>query len=496
MRLHSIIAYLIFISSAGTSTPLCAADTALSSGKAPAAAQVCAGCHGPQGLGGGIYPRIADQPAGYLQQQLRLFRSGSRDNNFMQPVARSLSDKDITELADYFSNIKAPFEPSTRPISVAELAHGRELVTVGDWRDGAPACMRCHGPDLAGMAPSIPALAGQSPEYMLTRLQSFKNMSSGSLPVTVMSHASKGLNDDDLQAVTGYISHIKPGERLGMMRPPHDTSYKYIPQSPDDFIPPPEAAIPSGPDGDMIWHGLKIFEDTQHEAGSYVGDSLNCSSCHMDHGRRADSAPMWAAYVAYPKYRDKNKKVNTLEERIQGCFRYSMNGTPPPADSPEMVALVTYFHWLATGLPVGITPKGAGYPKLPSPTHPADIQRGAKVFASNCALCHGDAGRGREADGVQVFPPLWGSKSFNWGAGMERVSTTAGFIKANMPYGAGGTLSDQDAWDVAAFVVSHARPQDPRFTGSVEETRKKYHDHDSYYGQMVDGHLLGAQTNH
>ncbi|HVA54742.1 MAG TPA: c-type cytochrome [Gammaproteobacteria bacterium] len=494
--MHARIIILVIIIATAGIAPLHAANTPVSSQKVPAKAQVCAGCHGPQGLGGGIYPRIAGQPTDYLQQQLRLFHSGARVNDFMQPVAKGLSDKDITELADYFSSIKASYEPSTRPISVAELAHGRELVTVGDWRDGAPACMRCHGPDLTGVAPGIPALVGQSPEYMLSRLQMFRDVNGGSLPLMVMSHASKGMSDADLQAVTGYIAHMKLGEHLEMVRPPQDATYQFVPQSPDNFEPPPDSAIPTGPEGDMIWHGLQIFEDTQHEAGRYVGDNLNCSSCHMDLGRRADSAPMWAAYVVYPKYRDKNKKVNTLEERIQGCFRYSMNGTPPAADNPEMVALVTYFHWLATGLPVGITPKGAGYPKLAPPTHPADIQRGAKVFADNCALCHGDDGQGHESRSEMVFPPVWGPKSFNWGAGMERISTAAGFIQANMPYGAGGTLSDQDAWDVAAFVVSHARPQDPRFNGSVEETRKQYHAQDSYYGRVIDDHLLGSPANH
>ncbi|MDE2091066.1 MAG: c-type cytochrome [Gammaproteobacteria bacterium] len=307
-----------------------------------------------------------------------------------------------------------------------------------------------------------------------------------------MRDASKGLSDGDLQAVAGYIAHMKPGERLQMLRPPRDPSYEFIPQFPDNFKPPPESAIPAGPYGDMIWYGLQIFENTRDAASPYVGDSLNCSSCHTDHGRRPYSAPMWAAYVLYPQYREKNKKINSLEDRIQDCFRYSMNGAPPAADSPEMQALVTYFHWLATGLPVGIKPKGAGYLKLPPPAHPADIQRGAAVFAANCVLCHGEDGQGRESHGEQAFPPLWGAKSFNWGAGMERISTAAGFIKANMPYAAGGTLSDLDAWDVAAFVVSHARPQDPRFTGSVEETRKKYHAHDSYYGRVIDGRLLGA----
>ncbi len=463
----------------------------------PAVAQTCVACHGPQGQGGGIFPRIAGQPADFLRQELRFFRSGARPNGMMQPVAKSLSDADITVLADYFSTLKPPFEHPAGTLAVTERARGQQLVTAGDWQHGVPACTRCHGPDLGGVAPSIPALAGQSPQYMTTTLQLFRGIHDhvDYLPLAIMSQVSKGLTNADVQTVTAYIASLKSGEALRTKRPPHDAAYKFAAQSPDNFAPPPESAIPTGPDGEMIWRGRLIFENTQHHASQYVGNALNCSSCHLDHGRRANSAPMWAAYVAYPKYRSKNHQVNTLEERIQGCFRFSMNGKPPPADSPEMDALVSYFHWLATGLPVGITPKGAGYPELQSPPLAPNIERGAKVYASSCAMCHGMKGEGLKARGEQVFPPLWGPHSFNWGAGMERISTAAGFIKANMPYGAGNTLTDQQAWDVAAFVVSHARPQDPRFTGNVEGTRKKYHASDSYYGQIINGYLLGAPIN-
>lgn len=86
---------------------------------------------------------------------------------------------------------------------------------------------------------------------------------------------------------------------------------------------------------------------------------------------------MGAAYVAYPEYRGKNRHMNTLEERIQDCFRYSMNGRPPADDSPAMAALLDYFHGLVTGLPVGITPKGAGYPELPTPHESPYILRAA-----------------------------------------------------------------------------------------------------------------------
>jgi thiosulfate dehydrogenase len=78
---------------------------------------------------------------------------------------------------------------------------------------------------------------------------------------------------------------------------------------------------------------------------------------------------------------------------------------------------------------------------------------------------------------------------------MHMVNTAAGFIKANMPLGLGGTMSDQEAWDAALFVDSHERPQDPRFSGSVSETRRRFHDSPwSMYGRTVAGHVLGSDS--
>ena len=74
---------------------------------------------------------------------------------------------------------------------------------------------------------------------------------------------------------------------------------------------------------------------------------------------------MWAAYVLYPAYRAKNGHVNTLAERLQGCFRYSMNGKPPAADDPVLTALQTYMFWLASKAPTGVTLEGQGYRSYP-----------------------------------------------------------------------------------------------------------------------------------
>jgi thiosulfate dehydrogenase len=251
--------------------------------------------------------------------------------------------------------------------------------------------------------------------------------------------------------------------------------------------------MPTGEFGKSVKLGEEIFMHTREFAGKYVGNSLNCASCHLDAGRRPDSSPLWAAYVSYPAYRSKDGHVNSFAERMQGCFRYSMNGKAPPLGDPVLVALEAYSFWLAKGAPVGEKMPGRGYPKLPAPVLMADYKRGSEVFAQHCALCHGSDGQGQSSDGETVFPPLWGPRSFNWGAGMHEIQNAAGFIKANMPLALGGSLTDQQAWDVAMFMDSQERPQDPRFNGSVETTRTRYHDSPySMYGKTVNGHVLGS----
>lgn len=268
------------------------------------------------------------------------------------------------------------------------------------------------------------------------------------------------------------------------------------------FIPPDPGAIPDDEFGAAVRRGMAIFTNTGTNAAAHVGNGLSCSNCHLDAGRQPLSAPMWAAWVAYPKYRSKNGKINTMEDRIMGCFNYSMNaqgspsGVAPPRGDAIYSDLQTYMYWLATDAPTNTAMAGAGFGKVPKPEGGYDLARGAGVYAETCAVCHGETGGGqKDLNGRYVFPPLWGPDSFNWGAGMARIDTAAAFIKHNMPLSQPDLLSDQQTWDVAAFLDSHERPKDPRQTGTVEENRLANHDGDeTLYGQVVDGRPIGIGT--
>lgn len=261
------------------------------------------------------------------------------------------------------------------------------------------------------------------------------------------------------------------------------------------FQPPLQSELPDNAYGKMVLDGYALFVDTKRQAPQFVGNGLNCTNCHLDQGRMANSAPLWGAYPMYPAYRKKNDKVNTFAERLQGCFQFSMNGgTPPAADSREITALSTYAYWLSTKAPMGVELPGRGYPDVPEPEGGYNLTRGAGVYKDQCAICHGDSGQGQKSGGDYVMPPLWGKDSYNWGAGMHRINTAASFIKHNMPLGKANSLSDQQAWDVAAYVNTHERPQDPRLVeGSVEKTRVKFHANDGVnaYGQTINGVLIG-----
>lgn len=215
-----------------------------------------------------------------------------------------------------------------------------------------------------------------------------------------------------------------------------------------------DSAIPTGPLGTSIRRGLALVEHTPDSLPAYVGGNLRCTSCHLDRGLRADAAPLAGTYARFPKYMDRSDAVVLIEDRVNYCFTRSLAGRALPPRSREMVDIVSYLAFVSRGVGVGGHVRGEGMPKMPALT--GDTVRGHDVFSANCVRCHGADGAG-----IAAVPALWGPRSFSIGASMARVERAASFVRNNMPFDTPGSLTDQQAYDVAAFVDSHARPDSP-----------------------------------
>jgi len=223
---------------------------------------------------------------------------------------------------------------------------------------------------------------------------------------------------------------------------------------------PAESAIPATREGEQIRRGKYLSEHTVEELPENVGDGLHCTSCHLEAGTKANAAPWIGVRARYPKYRDRSGAWVTLEDRINDCFERSMNGKALAPEDAAMGAMVAYMDWLSASYAPGMKVEGQGIPRLVMDRNP-DLERGKTLYEQKCSACHGVSGEGLAPNGTYAFPALWGDKSYNIGAGMARLYTAAGFIKHNMPLGAGGTLSDDEAYDIAGYFAFQPRPDFP-----------------------------------
>lgn len=240
------------------------------------------------------------------------------------------------------------------------------------------------------------------------------------------------------------------------------------------WTPPDIATVKDDALGKLIKYGHELTTETYKRIGPevadpamrYAGNNLSCQSCHLNGATQPYSMPWTGVYAVFPTYRAREDAVSTLEDRVNGCMERSMNGKALPLDSTEMKAFVAYMKWLSTGIPIGAKLEGAGTLSIKEPARAADPEHGRQVYAEVCAACHGEDGLGvrngqvGDAEGYQ-FPPLWGPDSYNDGAGMYRQLTATAFVHNNMPLGAtfeAPAISDDDAYDVIAFVNTQPRP--------------------------------------
>ena len=209
---------------------------------------------------------------------------------------------------------------------------------------------------------------------------------------------------------------------------------------------------------EVVKLGEAIVENTTTHPMSeeYVGNALNCTSCHLDNGRHEKAGTFLGTATAYPAWSPRENRVITLEDRVLNCFMRSCNGIRPPLGSEVSVAVTAYITSLSQGQPLRMNskrPVGPGAIKLLAvKPDQADINRGASLYHSRCAECHQKDGQGDKDN-----PPVWGERSYNDGAGLSSVENLAAWLKVAMPLD-DTNLTDQQALDIAAYVNSHKRP--------------------------------------
>ncbi len=225
-----------------------------------------------------------------------------------------------------------------------------------------------------------------------------------------------------------------------------------------------------GEENDLIRYGRELIVNTPRYIGKnaanpamrYAGNDLACQNCHLNAGLQPFAAPFVSTFATFPMVVD--DQVLTLTQRLNGCMRRSLNGQNLPTESREMEALIAYIKFVGKGTPEGVRIAGMGLKPIASPTEPPDARRGEAVYAKLCAGCHKEDGQGelKPSPGVGYsIPPLWGEASFNAGAGMAKTAYAASYIRDNMPFGIDyrePVLTVQQAWDVAAYIISKPHP--------------------------------------
>jgi thiosulfate dehydrogenase len=236
-------------------------------------------------------------------------------------------------------------------------------------------------------------------------------------------------------------------------------------------IPDAPTVYPDGELGRMVRLGEEIIYNTNTHplTKELVGNDLKCTNCHLDGGKEKTLGTFIGTATSFPAYSPREKTVQTLQNRINNCFMRSMNGTRPIIDTEASVAMAAYVTWLSSGLPINMNPKkpvnpfftkvwwGKKWvvPMLKAASH-ENYKNGEKLYTEKCADCHQADGLGLATED-ENYPPVWGARSFNTGAGLSKPEKLPTYLLYNMPLG-DPNLTKQEAVDIAIYVTAQPRP--------------------------------------
>ena len=340
-------------------------------------------------------------------------------------------------------------------------------------------CVDCHRLDGTGVADIFPPMA-QNPAILADDpatllhvvLTGARTAQTASHPRVMNMPSFAQLSDNELGEILNFVraswgSKTAPEISTSDVKKMRESlSPKVAPHA--GFDTPRLANMLDRPNAEQLVRGMRLHLETKALLPDHVGGDLNCTSCHLNAGTVANGSPFVGVSAFFPSYVPRSGRIISLADRINGCFKRSMNGKPLPVDAPDMKAMEAYLEWMKGETKPGDKVAGRGVGKMDTTLVP-NTENGKRIYGEQCALCHGKDGEGlKSAAGNMVYPPLWGEQSFNIGAGLARTFTAAAFVKQNMPIGLNakfplgqGGLSDQKAVDVAEYFSHMPRPDFP-----------------------------------
>ncbi|HMG15601.1 MAG TPA: c-type cytochrome, partial [Saprospiraceae bacterium] len=266
-----------------------------------------------------------------------------------------------------------------------------------------------------------------------------------------------------------------------------------IAKSQDLWHAPEERELQNDANEAVLSYGRELISNTSVYFGpngklASISNGMNCQNCHLNAGTIPFGNNYGAVFSSYPKYRARSGKIEDIYKRITDCFERSLNGKAPDTSSKEMKSMASYINWVGKTVPKSVKPKGSGIYELPYLDRAADSIKGKILYKDKCQSCHLQEGTGQFNfdKTAYLYPPLWGPHSYNSGAGLNRLSRLAGYIKANMPFGASYNapqLTDEDSWDIAGYIASKPRPHKV-FNNDWPKINEKPIDHP--FGPYID----------
>lgn len=250
-----------------------------------------------------------------------------------------------------------------------------------------------------------------------------------------------------------------------------------------------------GEERKKVIYGEELIANTAKYLGpkgtvAAITNGMNCQNCHLDAGKKKWGNNYGGVFANYPKFRDRSGTVETVYKRVSDCMERSLNGKTMDSTTYEMQSMIAYIKWVGQDVEKNTTPKGTGIAPPEYLDRAASPSKGSIIYTAKCQVCHGSNGEGvLAADGLSyTYPPLWGANSYNTGAGLFRLSRLAGYVRDNMPLNQAShnapALTDEESWDVAAFINSQPRPKKD-LSGDWPNISKKPIDHP--FGPYADG---------